>query len=189
MSIEWIVGLRVKITTLLDNSITGKIYTYDAKSNTVTLEETALGSKPAGYRIIKTSFIRDVQVLDKPKKTQANEPGSRVAVVEKTEPVIGYVNTANMAKKEATAIQTAVKIRSTRGVGVSKEAQIIFDAIYKTIPCRWYNNSIIVMDEVRVDPPYTAESCKADTPGNALELVRRIITGTREKLNLEVQGG
>lgn len=182
-------GLMVKITTLLDNSITGKIYTYDAKSNTVTLEEAASASKPAGYRIIKTSFIRDVQVLEKPKRTTSNEPGARVAVVEKAEPIIGYVNTANMAKKESSAIQNAVKVRSTRGVGVSKEAQIIFDAIYKTIPCRWYDNSIIVMDEVRVDPPYTAESCKSDSPGNALELVRRIITGTREKLKLEVQGG
>jgi hypothetical protein len=44
------------------------------------------------------------------------------------------------------------------------------------------------MDEVRIDPPYTVESCKAkNESSSALALVRKMVTGAWEKL--EVKGG
>lgn len=44
------------------------------------------------------------------------------------------------------------------------------------------------MDEVRIDAPYTTESCKAaNESSNALALVRKMVAGAWEKL--EVKGG
>lgn len=58
-----------------------------------------------------------------------------------------------------------------------------------SLPCRWHEKSIIVMDEVRIDPPYTVESCRAkNEASSALALVQKMVAGAREKLG-EVKGG
>lgn len=59
------------------------------------------------------------------------------------------------------------------------------------MPCRWYGKTIIAMDEVRIDPPYTSSSCLADDPNsNALKYVKRLVDGSREKMSKsELKGG
>lgn len=43
----------------------------------------------------------------------------------------------------------AANLRAARiGVGVSKEGQQMFDALVKTMDCRWNGTTIICMDEV-----------------------------------------
>lgn len=60
-----------------------------------------------------------------------------------------------------------------------------------SVPCRWYGKTIIAMDEVRIDPPYTPNSCLADnSKSNALSYVQRLVGGSREKMSKkEVKGG
>jgi hypothetical protein len=73
------------------------------------------------------------------------------------------------------------------GVGVTKEAQSLFDALSKTLPCVWSGRAILVMDVVTVKPPYTPDSCEAK-PGEsgALERIRRVLTAERRRLGLVV---
>lgn len=49
---------------------------------------------------------------------------------------------------------------SQLGVGVTAAAQTIFDSLAKTLPCRWDRDNIIILDTVRLSPPYDVESIR-----------------------------
>ncbi|KAK6454258.1 anticodon-binding domain-containing protein [Scheffersomyces xylosifermentans] len=67
---DQIVRLRAKITTLLDQSITGYIYAFSSSNEVISLRVTS-GDNQKGkkqgqgdtYRIINTAFIKSIQVL------------------------------------------------------------------------------------------------------------------------------
>ena len=59
--------------------------------------------------------------------------------------------------RESQAIKSATANQLRMGVGVSDYAQLTFDLLSKTLPCRWKKEKIIVMDEVLVSAPYGIE--------------------------------
>ena len=69
------------------------------------------------------------------------------------------------------------------GVGVTRQAQLLFDALSKTYPCRWRDTAIAVMDVVLIRAPYTPEACEG---GNATERerVQVVLSNERKRLSL-----
>ena len=57
--------------------------------------------------------------------------------------------------------QVAQEKVERQGLGVSKEGQQIFDCIYKTLPCKWQEKTIIVLNEVSLHESIVLASLSA----------------------------
>eukprot|EP00004_Rigifila_ramosa_P028174 TRINITY_DN9477_c0_g2_i2.p1 TRINITY_DN9477_c0_g2~~TRINITY_DN9477_c0_g2_i2.p1 ORF type:complete len:120 (-),score=33.47 TRINITY_DN9477_c0_g2_i2:40-399(-) len=69
------------------------------------------------------------------------------------------------------------------GVGVSPAAQMLFDALSKTMPCQWQQQAILVMEEILISPPYQLSDC-AGPAGPTLERVKKVMHGELQRLQL-----
>jgi hypothetical protein len=70
------------------------------------------------------------------------------------------------------------------GVGVTKEAQSIFDALSKTMPCTWQGSAISVMDSALVQPPYTTGDMTITGDKAAFERVKKVLQAERSRMGL-----
>ena len=119
-------------------------------------------SRTGGYTLIPSDQIASVNVIESSSgPTPVSSLDSNV------------VNT----KLEA-AIRLRQEDAAKIGKNVSEFAQQLFFSLAKTLPCRWDNQTIVVMDNILIAPPYTAESCSILTGDNkspALERIKSIV--------------
>ncbi|KAJ8564646.1 hypothetical protein K7X08_001106 [Anisodus acutangulus] len=87
----------------------------------------------------------------------------------------------SLQAREDSAIRQAEIDAERFGIGVTAEAQNIFDALSKTLPVRWDKTVIVVMNEVRVSSPYLPESVVGGTPA-ANERVQKVLELERKRL-------
>ncbi|CAN8313101.1 unnamed protein product [Cochlearia groenlandica] len=94
-----------------------------------------------------------------------------------------WVNLDGLRAKEALAIRQAEVDAERLGVGVTVEAQSIFDALSKTLPVQWENSDILVMREVRVRSPYLSD-CVIGGTDAANNRVKKVLELERRRLQL-----
>ena len=170
---ESIVGYKVKIKSLFGEEIVGEIFSYDSQSGCITLQETANPHKRT-YRIFNISFIEKLDVLE--------FPSSPVDLT-----ITTPTNYAKIEAKEKAAIELAEKEKSKIGVGVTAEAQHIFNSLTKMdLACKWEGTTIIVADIIRIDSPYTVESCNGRND-SSLAWVKRILEREKQKIRKQQQ--
>ncbi|KAG6601368.1 Protein LSM12-like A, partial [Cucurbita argyrosperma subsp. sororia] len=99
-----------------------------------------------------------------------------------------YLDLNTLRAREELAIRQAEIEAERIGVGVTSEAQSIFDALSKTLPVRWDKTVIVVMNEVRVSSPYLPESVSGGTPA-ANERVKKVLELERKRLQVRGGGG
>lgn len=58
---------------------------------------------------------------------------------------------------------------SQLGVGVTLAAQSIFDSLAKTYPCKWDRDIIVILDSVRLSPPYDVKSITYVIPLDSIQ--------------------
>jgi len=172
---KWLVGVKVKIKTTLGEEIDGEIYCVDNMANCLVLQENIANTTKSNYRIIKTSIIKDVQCL---------APASE-EVLQSIDFPLYYVNLERVKQREEAAIRAAMQEASRVNMGVSNDAQELFNALGKTLPCRWEGETMVIFDTVRISPPYDSDSCRASS-GNSSSLahVLKVLDGERKRLGL-----
>ncbi|KAI8802804.1 anticodon-binding domain-containing protein, partial [Cladochytrium replicatum] len=188
------VGLWVKLRTVHDLSYEGQIFCFDQQTNTIVLQsqsatEAGPGAPPPqkyDFHILKVNFVKEVQPIEP--KNGENPAGSG----EKGLVAVTFVPIEKMLQREHVAIRAEKEKLAKVGVGVTDEAQDIFDALSKTLPTSWRADKIVVLDEVIISSPYLPENCSLidskksnghhDTP---LQRVRMILDGERRRLGLK----
>lgn len=173
---EIAVGCILAIKTTMGDEFQGQVLTFDRLSNILVLQDGVVsksssnsnGGGRRNIRMLKANFIKEVTFLG-----QADEDPLDVNKC--------FLDLNTLHSKELSAIRQA-EIDSERiGVGVTPEAQNIFDALSKTLPVRWDKTVIVVMNEVRVSSPYTSERVTGGTPA-ANERVRKVLELERKRL-------
>jgi hypothetical protein len=173
-SVSWAIGSRMRVKTTLGEELEGTVFNFDATTGTLVIYQTAPSPKKS-YRIIRTAFIKEAEQLAKPPaKSNGELDSSSLHLPDPRRQRTRLESSLRTARSEAAKI----------GVGVTKEAQSIFNALAKTLPCRWESTSIIVFEDaymVRVIAPYKPDNCTGLDQAS-LNRVKTVLTGERRKL-------
>ncbi|KAJ2785164.1 hypothetical protein GGI15_002024 [Coemansia interrupta] len=187
-----LVDTQIRVTLISDAVVEGVLFTYDVYSGVMALiseEDSKTGasqqqsqsngspsvsngqlpSLATRVHLIKASNVKDVQVTSR----------SSSIVIPKVGPVA--VSTIEARKKRSLA--QAQERASRIGVGVTDDAQSIFEALSRTLPCRWDQNKIVVLDEVVIDSPYSTDNCRELTSASlTLQRVKKVLQGELQRI-------
>ncbi|GLU03053.1 hypothetical protein SLE2022_202720 [Rubroshorea leprosula] len=174
---EFAVGSSLCIKTTFGEEFEGQVLTFDRSSNILALHILFLLILCFFVSISCRSLFRISVFGASPNKFEfLNLVGEDPLESRKC-----CLDITTLQAKEEIAIRQAEAEAERIGVGVTSEAQSIFDALSKTLPVRWDKTAIVVMNEVRVSSPYLPESVSGGTPA-ANERVRKVLELERKRL-------
>ncbi|KAM9983372.1 hypothetical protein ACTFIY_000088 [Dictyostelium cf. discoideum] len=200
---SWIVGLKVRIKTTSDEQFEGEVFNYDPINTCIIIlsdESTpAVVTQKRTVRIILESSIKEIKGLSLPTNTNSNTTTPTV-----TSPTnkqnnhnnhhhqnninndlsLPPLNVQLIIKKQDEVIKKAAQKAMKIGVGVTPEAQEIFNSISKTLPCDWSGENIIVLNEVKISSPYNIENCTGPENCKSIERVKKVLEAERKKLKI-----
>lgn len=128
---SWAIGSEVVLKTKLGEELRSAVFAYDSTSKVLILREPGSHNGVANLRMLPTSTIEQVVTMEAPRQ-----------------PVDLRLPTIDMErcrKREERALEQAKKDADRVGTGVTREAQAIFEALGKTLPCHWKGKTIIVL--------------------------------------------
>lgn len=167
ISLEHVIGFKVRVINLLDVITEGKIYSFNSVNNTITLQTSRKNQSIYDFRIIKCSFIKSLQVIgDKPSTNSFKKQILKPSMVN-LDRIETFLNQE---------IERSNKNSLLKGKGVTPEGQTIFDMIYKTIPdTRWNGKDIVILDDIKVVPPYKIDNIITLHETQSINLIEKII--------------
>lgn len=180
----WWVKLKLNENGAEDRWVEGKIWCYDPVPGVVILESPGTSKGRLTYRMIKVNQIKDLQVGDLIDPIPPNSSSIIPKILEPVRPI----NVTAIAMREAHAVKADDARRARIGHGVSRWAQEIFDALGKTLPVRWHQTSIIILDDVLLTGPnYRSEDIKmsSNASGNnnaRMNRVKQVLDGEWARL-------
>mmetsp|Transcript_23742 Transcript_23742/g.35368 ORF Transcript_23742/g.35368 Transcript_23742/m.35368 type:complete len:192 (-) Transcript_23742:175-750(-) len=157
---------------------TGTIYCTDEVSNTIVLKKSLVHTTlTSEITVINAAVVTDRRII-----TPAAEDEKEG---EKT--VLPNVSRRMVEERERRAIKLMEESFSHVNQQASPEGQKIFDKLLKACnEVSWRGESIIVLGEIRVDPPYTSNDCVligkgGGLDGHSLERVKNIVNAAAVK--------
>ncbi|GMH01635.1 hypothetical protein Nepgr_003474 [Nepenthes gracilis] len=178
---DFAIGCVLSIKTTLGDEFEGQVITFDRLSNilvlhilcfiyfslTEILQEGSKSGPRRNIRLLKANYIKEFTFL-----RHGEDPLDLKNC---------YLDLHSLQAREESAIRQAEVEAERIGVGVTAEAQSIFDALSRTLPVRWDKTVIVVLDEVRVSSPYLPESVTGGTAA-ANERVKKVLELERKRL-------
>ncbi|PQQ03962.1 protein LSM12 homolog [Prunus yedoensis var. nudiflora] len=147
-------------------------------------EELAIGCFVSIKTTLSDEFQGQVITFDRPSNIELSYLGQAEDPLDVKN---CYLDLNSLRAREELAIRQAEAESERIGVGVTSQAQNIFDALSKTLPVRWDKTVIVVMNAVRVSSPYTPESVSGGTPA-ANERVKKVLELERKRLQTRGSG-
>ncbi|KAF8039951.1 hypothetical protein BT93_B2232 [Corymbia citriodora subsp. variegata] len=166
---DFAIGCFLSIQTTFGDEFEAQVVAFDAPSNILVLQEGSKAGSRRNLRLLKADYIKHFTFL-----RHGEDP---------LDPSKCYIDLGALRAREQSALRQAEAEAEKIGVGVTSEAQSIFDALSKTLPVRWDKSIIVVMNEVRVCSPYVPESVSGGTP-SANERVKKVLELERKRLQV-----
>ena len=113
---QWEVGTKLSVTTTLDEEFEAFVYAHDSSAGVAFLEETDPSAQKKSIRVVNLSCVKNTKVLSSPK--------TPVDISD-----IPTINNALIQARENSSIKEIQQEIARVGVGVSEEAQDIFNAL------------------------------------------------------------
>ena len=162
-------GASVTGTLATGGKFQGEIFAYDASTSMLAVRTPGEISNSYDLKLINVADAKDVKV-----------DTSKVNAIGK----LPDIDDPRRERRFANALKHARVAADNIGENVSALAQDVFDALARTLPCRWDADVIVVMDEVKVSgPTYAAAKGCGSTPG-AEERVQKVLEHERAKLGI-----
>lgn len=142
----------------------------DGIEDTVVLYKEGASRFQMDFTIIKDGFVEKVEKLH-----EADE-----ALMD----YIPIVDDERTKLREGKAVKNAKLEAAKIGEGVTDEAQYIFNALSKTLPCRWKGKHIIVLEEVEITEPYGLNDCNSlhSSDSTVVTRVKKVLEEEKKKL-------
>lgn len=120
----------------LVQDVSGVIFgcALDGPNKLIVLQQPGNTPFHSNIRIIKEDYIESV---------------SECTADPEEQPDVPYVDERRCREREERAVRAAELDAAKIGIGVTEEGQAVFDSLAKTLPCKWQNKTIVVLDEVR----------------------------------------
>lgn len=169
------VGTQMTLTTSGGQEVSGELFASDADTDFLVVKEPGSHGGVSTLRFIKASTVSGLVKMVEPEPAQPGGTGPL--------PVVDAER--SKARKEKSMRQAAMDAARI-GDGVTKEAQAICDALSKTMPVRWQDKTIVVLEEVSIDSPYGVDNCRVDNlkdHKSALERVKKVLQAERQRLD------
>jgi hypothetical protein len=190
------VGDSVIVDTAHAGKLTGTVFSSDA--NFVTLHRTDYVTGKSSVSMVPASEIKNIAVNGNNNANSENGgAGQEEGGYVQRRAHVQYVK-SDLWKPLSSAdavlpvhpsqksiderVKRAIDARMEKlGKGATAEAQQIFDILSKTLPCAWEGDTIVVMDEVRILPPYLPDTVMGDDPA-VVARTTHVLTLTRQKM-------
>jgi len=156
-------------------TLEGRLFAMDEQQQLIVISQEGRNPMEQTFRMMQLDMIEELQLIESQSLMPAMERLPRVDVV-------------RMRKKEAMALERAQRELVAANPDASREGQLIFHALSRTMACSWRPGAeIAVLEDVVIGPPYTVDQCRLTGVGDnaaALERVRKVLHGERSKLGL-----
>eukprot|EP00525_Craspedostauros_australis_P012318 CAMPEP_0198110128 /NCGR_PEP_ID=MMETSP1442-20131203/2165_1 /TAXON_ID= /ORGANISM="Craspedostauros australis, Strain CCMP3328" /LENGTH=176 /DNA_ID=CAMNT_0043766071 /DNA_START=208 /DNA_END=734 /DNA_ORIENTATION=- len=151
-----------------DDKVRGEIYTVDPVSGFIFVKDKLKELRMINVRFIKSSKkVKDASAED----TKALSASMKTVFTKRA-----------LEEREKRALRLAEETFRNTNTKASPHGQAVFDRLVKACnEVSWQEESIIVLGQIQVDPPYTADSCKPLVAGkgvSSLDRIQKIVAST-----------